>query len=587
MRVKIEKAKELFVFKLFREAKIGRVKVILLLLFIALQMGGTLYLPTLTADIINNGVMLGDQEYVLRIGVIMLCVATLTGIVSILGTYFSAEVTTIFAKNTRKKLFNHIQTFSLQDFHKFKTASLITRATNDIEQLQSTFSMFFEIIIPAPFIILIGMFLAYSKDPYMAFIIFIASVILVIALGLIAKTIFPLFDRVQKGLDKINDKVSQYISGIRVIRAFNRTELEQEQVNAAFTDLATINIKINRIFAVLMPFVYLVMNIATVAIVWFGGIRISSENMQVGDFVAVIAYAINILMYLLMAAFVVAYIPRAKVCAARIHEVLEYNPEMSDGEEKLHDNSDLSLEFRDVSFAYNDAENPVLHNISFLCKQGTTTAIIGGTGSGKSTIAKLIPRFLDATKGNILLNGCDIRALSQRELRQTIGFVPQRAFLFSGSIADNLRHGNKEAGLLEMQYAAKIAQVEDFIEELEGGFDAPVAQGGKNFSGGQRQRLAIARMLMKKPGIYVFDDSFSALDFKTDAALRMALKDVTREAIVIYIAQRIGTIKDADQIIVLDNGKIAGIGTHHELLKNCEMYLEIAKSQFSEEELQQ
>ena len=571
--------------KLFKQAQLGKMNVLLLLLFISFQMAGTLLLPTMTANIINNGVVMGDMDYVLSTGALMLGVAVLTGIFAILGTYFSAEVATTFAKNTRIKLFRHTQKLSYQDYHHFNTSSLITRATNDIEQLQTTLSMVFEMMIPAPFIVVIGLILAFTRDAYMALIIIVSSIIMIVVLGLVTKTVFPLFAKVQKGLDKINGAVGQYISGIRVVRAFNRTKLEQENMDDSFNDFAKVNIKINRIFAMMIPLIMLVMSLVSVAILWFGAIRINSDNMQIGDVMAIMEYSMNILMYVLMAVFAFIYIPRAKVCAARILEVLEYKPEITDGEQHLNGKGDLRLEFRNVSFSYQEAENPVLHNLNFVCEQGTTTAIIGGTGSGKSTAARLIPRLLDISAGQILLNGVNIKEVPQEEIRKRVGFVPQKAFLFSGTIADNLKHGNSKATLRDMKRAAMVAQAENFIDERPGKYDSVVAQGGRNLSGGQRQRLAIARMLVKKPDIYVFDDSFSALDFKTDAALRKALKAVTEKSIVVTVAQRITTIMDADQIIVLDEGKIVGKGTHRELLESCEVYMEIAKSQLSEEEL--
>ncbi|MCL2408740.1 MAG: ABC transporter ATP-binding protein/permease [Oscillospiraceae bacterium] len=571
--------------KLFRQARLGKLKVLLLIVFITLQIAGTMYLPRLTARIINNGVMMGDRDYVLSVGALMLGVAILSGIASVLGTYYSAWVATLFAKNTRKRLFEHTQQLSYQDFGHFSSSSLITRATNDIEQLQTTLSMTFEMLLPAPFVLVVGLILSFRSDPYMALILLISSVLLLVVAGLVAARVFPLFSEIQKGLDKINDRVAQFISGIRVVRAFNRTTLERESMDTSFKRFAGLNIRINRIFAAIMPVVMLFMSLGTVAIVWFGGIRVNSGDMQIGDITAVLEYGMNILMYVLMAVFVGIYIPRAKVCAARIREVLEYNPEITDGTAHIKDGTKLELSFKDVSFRYKDAENPVLHNLNFECEAGTTTAIIGGTGSGKSTIARLIPRLLDTTSGEIMLNGINIKDLPQRELRAKIGFVPQRAFLFSGTIADNLRHGNKDATLEDMQQAVHIAQAEDFIDEREDQFEAEVVQSGRNFSGGQRQRLSIARMLMKKPDIYIFDDSFSALDLKTDAALRRALKEVTQDSIVITVAQRITTIMDADQILVVDEGEIVGRGTHKALLENCEVYLEIAKSQLSEEEL--
>jgi len=554
-------------------------------MFLALNIIGTLYLPRLTADIINNGIAVGNRDHVYTIMVRMLIVTLLTGVSAICATYFSAWVATAFAKETRIRLFGHIQALSFQDFKHFKASSLITRATNDIEQLQSAFSMVFEMILPAPFVVVVGMFLAFRSDSQMALIILIVSIVFIIVFGIVALWVFPAFIEVQKGIDKMNEKVSQYISGIRVIRAFNRTKLEQENLDGTFMKFAKINIRINRIFAAMMPIVILAMSLASVAIVWFGTRRVDSGDMQIGDITAVIEYAMNIMMFLVMAVFASIYIPRAKVCAGRVNEVLNHIPEIMDGKKQLNNSDKLHLEFSDVSFQYHDAENPVLNGLNFSCEQGTTTAIIGGTGSGKSTLARLIPRLLDVTSGSIKLNGVNIKELPQEKLRDMVGFVSQKAFLFSGTIADNLRHGNKNATAEDMEHAALISQSSEFINTLENKFESNVSQGGRNFSGGQRQRLSIARMLMKKPDIYLFDDSFSALDFKTDSALRKALKDVTNESIVITIAQRISTIKDAEQILVLEEGKIIGRGTHKELLQNCETYLEIAKSQFSEEEL--
>ena len=571
--------------KIFAQANLNKAKVCLLLLFIAIQMGGTLYLPTLTADIINNGVVREDLGYVLRTGAIMLGVAILTGIFSILGTYLGADVATTFAKNTRKKLFSHTQKLSCQDFRQFGTSSLITRATNDIEQLQSCLGMFFDMMIPAPFVVVIGMILAFSRDVYMALIILAVSLILIAIFCIVVKKVFPLFAKVQLGLDKINGTVAQYIAGIRVIRAFNRAELEEERMDDAFSDYARVNIRINRIVATMMPVITLFMSLSAVAIVWFGGLRINSGDMLIGDITAIIEYTMNILMYLIMAVFAAIYVPRAKVCAGRVMEVLGHQPEIADGHHRIDDDSGLRLEFIDVSFSYQGADNPVLNNIGFVCEKGTTTAIIGGTGSGKSTVARLILRLIDVSAGEIAVSGVNIKSLAQEQLRRKMGFAPQKAFLFSGTIAENIRHGNKEATMEEVRQAAITAQADDFISEMDDKYDSIVAQGGRNLSGGQRQRLSIARMLLKKPDIYVFDDSFSALDLKTDASLRMALREVTKEAIVITVAQRISTIRDADQIIVLDEGRLVGKGKHGQLMESCDVYCEIARSQLSEEEL--
>ncbi|MGJ0740064.1 ABC transporter ATP-binding protein [Enterococcus casseliflavus] len=570
---------------LFVRAKINKNKLLLLLVFISLQVLGTLYLPTLTATILNDGVLQANLDQVYQTGRMMLLVAGGTGAAAIFSTYLAAEVSTKFSRNLRSQLFEQTQQLSVQDFKQFKTSSLITRATNDVEQVQTMLSMFFEMLLPMPFVVIIGMVLAYLREPQMALIIFITMAIFVTIAVLLIKKVLPIFEKVQTGLDRINERVGQFLSGIRVIRAFNRTKLEQRQMDESFHAFAELNIRINRWFALMMPLILLILNIATVAIVWFGADRITTGEMQIGDITAVMEYAMNILFYSVMALFSFVMMPRAITCAKRIREVLDHRPEIVDGAEKLSETKPTKLEFKQVSFCYSDAENPVLHNVSFSCEAGTTTAIIGGTGSGKSTIAKLIPRLFDVQGGEILLNGRSLAELPQTQLRQKIGFVPQKAFLFSGTIADNLRHGNKNATEEEMNHAVTIAQASAFIESLPNGLDAPVAQGGTNFSGGQKQRLAIAKMLMKKPQVYVFDDSFSALDFNTDAALRKALKEETKEAIVIYAAQRISTIKDADQIIVLDEGNVVGKGTHHELLRSCPHYLDIARSQLSEEEL--
>lgn len=576
----MEYVKEDFMFGLFKHFQLNKKKVSLLVLFIALQTLGTLFIPRLTADIINNGVVMGDSDYVIRTGAYMLGIAIATGISSILATYLTADITTVFARQIRRKLFSKIQVLSVQDFKSFHTSSLITRSTNDIEQVQSTLGMFFEMMLPVPFIAVIGMFLAYSRDPYMALIILIATLVFFLVIVLISKRVIVLSDQVQVALDKINGKVGQYISGVRVIRAFNRTTFEKKQMDHTFTDYANINIRINRTFALAWLFILLIMNLSVVAILWFGSHRINDGSMQIGDIMAVVEYTMIILFYLIMALMALLSLPRATACAHRIREVIEYEPEIVDGTDSLNNaNESLSLEFRNVTFCYSDAENPVLHSLNFVAESGKTTAIIGGTGSGKSTIAKLIPRLHDVQGGEILLNGIDIKALRQQELRDHIGFVPQKSFLFSGNIEENIKHGKKDATLEEIKQAAKTAQADDFINNLEDGYGSFVSQGGSNFSGGQKQRLAIARALVKKPSIYVFDDSFSALDYKTDAALRSALKEETGDSIVVIVAQRISTIMDADQIIVLDEGEIVGTGTHQELLESCDVYKQIAESQ--------
>ncbi|MCH5139163.1 ABC transporter ATP-binding protein [Clostridiaceae bacterium UIB06] len=572
--------------KLFKHFKVNKVLLVSLFIIIVLKTIGTLYIPTLTADIINNGVIKGDIHYVLKTGSIMIGAAVFTGVLAILSTYFSANLSSTLSRDIREKIFSHSQNLSIHDFKHFSTSSLITRCTSDVNQIENTVTMFFEMIIPVPFITIMGMFFAFSKDSYMALIIFLTGVVFILFNIVISKKVINLSVGMQIELDKINSKVREYISGIRIIRAFNRGNHEKKLMDDTFTSYADINIKMNKILAVAMPGVMIIMNVCAVAILWFGSIRIGSGNMLVGDIMAVIEYSIIIFVYLVMAVIVLINVPRASACASRILEVLEYEPEIVDEKTTvLISSGRKTLEFRNVTFSYKDAEKPVLKNLNFICESGKTTAIIGATGSGKSTIGKLIPRLHEIQGGEILINGVNIKDFSQRNLRETISFSPQKAFLFSGTIADNIKHGKKDATIDEIKNAAKIAQADKFISELNYSYDSFVAQGGSNFSGGQRQRLCIARSLVKKSDIYVFDDSFSALDYKTDAKLREAIKPKVKASIVITIAQRISTIMEADQIIVLEEGKIVGTGTHKELLKNCPIYLKIAESQLSKEEL--
>lgn len=566
----------------------NRIALMLLLLFF--QVLGTLYIPTLTANMVNHGIIQGDLDYVWKTSGLMLLVALATAVVSIIVIYLSTYVSTGMGNDIRRALFRKAQDFSANDFNQFGAASLITRSTSDVSQVQQAFSAIVEMLLPAPFMTIAGLVLAFSKNRQLAYIILVLMLIIFIITFFVGKKIIPIFEQMQSMLDKINRTVRESIIGVRVIRAFNRTLDDKSRMNHAFSDYANTAIKANKIFAILMPLVMLLMNLGTIIIVWFGGQQAAAGSIGVGDIMAIIEYAMLTLMYLVMGVAVFIFIPRAQTCAVRIHEVLLIQPELSDdisGTEKSISNSDnnIKVAFHDVTFRYANAEEPVLYNINFTVEKGKTTAIIGSTGSGKSTIANLIMRFYDIESGSILVYGKYLREYSQDELRNKIGYVPQKAFLFSGTIADNLRHGKKDATLDEMRHAAKIAQIDDFIENSEFGFEHSVSQGGSNFSGGQKQRLSIARTIIKKPEIYIFDDSFSALDFKTDAQLRAALKQETNDSGVIIVAQRISTILDADQIIVLDEGRIVGKGTHKELLDNCLIYQQIANSQLSEEEL--
>jgi ATP-binding cassette subfamily B protein len=572
--------------KLLKYFKFNKVVVTSLVIVILLKTLGILYVPTLTASIVNNGVIKGDINYVLKTGGIMIGVAIFTGILAILSTYLSANLSATLSRDMRRKIFFHSQKLSVEDYKKFSTSSLITRCTSDVNQVENTVIMIFEMIIPVPFITLTGMLLAFSKDKYMALIILITGLTLLIFILLISKRVIGLSIGMQEELDKINSRVRQFISGIRIIRAFNRDRYEKKLMDKTFESYAVINIKMNKIFAMEMPFILFILNLCTIAILWFGAVRINAGEMLVGDIMAVIEYSIIILVYLIMAVMVLMNLPRASACSKRILEVLAYKPEIID--EKTTDqilNNNISLEFRNVTFSYKDAKEPVLKDLNFICESGKTTAIIGATGSGKSTIGKLIPRLHDVKAGEILINEINIKKLSQKDLRNIISYSPQKAFLFSGTVASNIRHGKKDATLEEIRSAAVTAQAENFIMELKLDYDSIVSQGGSNFSGGQKQRICIARALVKKSHIYVFDDSFSALDYSTDAKLRAAMKEKLKSSIVITIAQRISSIMEADQIIVLDKGQIVGIGTHKELMKNCSVYIKIAESQLSKEEL--
>lgn len=572
--------------KLLKYFKFNKVIITSLVLVILLKTLGILYVPTLTASIVNNGVVKGDMNYVLKTGGLMIGVAIFTGLLGILSTYLSANLSATLSRDMRSKIFRHSQKLSVEDYKKFSTSSLITRCTSDVNQVENTMIMIFEMIIPVPFITLIGMLLAFFKDKYMALIILITGIALLIFILLISKKVIGLSIRIQEELDKINSRVRQFISGIRIIRAFSRDRYEKKLMDNTFENYADINIKMNKIFAMGVPSILFILNLCTVTILWFGAIRINAGKMLVGDIMAVIEYSIIILVYLVMAVMVLMNLPRASACSKRILEVLAYNPEIIDEKttEKILPNKKV-LEFRNVTFSYKDAQEPILKGLNFTCESGKTTAIIGATGSGKSTIAKLIPRLHDVKDGEVLIKDTNIKKFSQKDLRNMISFCPQKAFLFSGTIADNIGYGKKDATSEEIRNAAITAQADNFIMELKSDYDSKVSQGGNNFSGGQKQRICIARALIKKSDIYVFDDSFSALDYSTDAILRKAMKEKLKDSIVITIAQRISTIMEADQIIVLDKGKIVGIGTHKELIKNCPIYMQIAESQLSKEEL--
>ncbi|MCX7694511.1 MAG: ABC transporter ATP-binding protein/permease [Caloramator sp.] len=572
--------------RLYKFLKPYTLMIIGVFFFVALQSLGDLYLPTLMSNIINEGVMKGDTQRILEIGGLMLLVAGVGVICSVIASFLSAKVAANLGTILRSKVFKRVESYSLNEFDKFGTATLITRTTNDITQIQTVTIMIMRMMISAPIMAIGGLFLALRKDRPLTLVLAVAIPVLAFVVAIIASKVIPLFKLVQVKIDKINLVLREKLTGIRVIRAFNTVELERRRFDEANVDLTGTYIKVNRIMAFMMPSIMLVMNFTSLAILWFGGIRISKGSMDLGALAAFTQYAMQIMFSMLMLAMMFIMVPRAQAAATRINEVLDTMPKIKDAENTVDTFTGRGyLEFKDVTFSYEGAEEPALKNISFVAKPGEVTAIIGSTGAGKSTLVNLIPRFYDVDSGSILIDGVDIREMSQETLRNKIGFVPQKAILFSGTIADNIRFGKEDATDEEVRHAAEIAQALEFIENMDGGFDHEISQGGTNVSGGQKQRLSIARALVRKPEIYIFDDSFSALDFKTDAKLRAALKKETKDATVIIVAQRVATIMDADRIIVLDEGKIVGMGTHRELLEKCDVYREIVSSQLSEEEI--
>ena len=572
--------------KLIKYLKPFQLPIYLGLGLVLLQSLAELYLPTLMSDIVDKGVVTGDTQYIWKIGGLMLIVAAGGMICSVMASFFSAKAASGFGKSLRSKLFSHVGDFSLQEFDQFGTASLITRTTNDITQIQQVLIMMLRMMAMAPMMCIGGIIMALSKDTKLTLVLAVAIPILLLIILIVQKKAIPLFKAMQVKLDKLNRVLRENLTGIRVIRSFNRIDHEKKRFDQANWDLTATAIKVNKIMAAMMPTMMIILNLTTVAIIWFGGIRIDHGHMEVGDMMAFIQYAMQIMFSFLMLAMMFVMIPRASVSAGRIVEVLDTAADIKDPVNPIAPKQERGVvEFQNVSFSYPGAEMPAISNISFKMNPGEVTAVIGGTGSGKSTLINLIPRFYDVDSGKVLIDGTDVREMTQESLRQKIGFVPQQAVLFTGTIAENIRYGKEEATDEEVRHAAAIAQAADFIAKMPEGYSTMIAQGGTNVSGGQKQRLAIARALVRKPEIYVFDDSFSALDFKTDAKLRAALKEETGNAAVLIVAQRVSTIMDANQIIVLDNGQIAGIGTHKQLMETSEVYREIVMSQLSEEEI--
>ncbi|OKP85391.1 multidrug ABC transporter ATP-binding protein [Paenibacillus helianthi] len=583
--------------KLMRQLKPFKLAIAAVLILVFLQSMGDLYLPTLMSDIVDKGIVHGDRSYIWKIGGFMLLVAAGGALCSIIASYLSAKVAAGFGKNTRSRMFNHVENFTLHEFDKLGTASLITRTTNDITQVQTVLTMMLRMMIGAPMMMIGGIIMAVSEDAKLSLIFVVVIPLLVGAILFIGMKGLPLFKAIQVKLDKLNRVLREHLTGIRVIRSFNRINHENERFTEANKDLTDTAIKVNKIMAGLMPLMMIVMNFSMIAILYYGGIRIGDGDLQVGSLMAFIQYAMQIMFSLIMVSMMFVLIPRASASALRINEVLDMQPEITDptaGQLQTtanatrkdgRDNMHGFVEFDNVSFSYPGAEQPALSGISFSAKPGEITAIIGGTGSGKSTLLSIIPRFYDVDEGAVRVDGVDVRDMTQEELRSKIGYIPQKAVLFTGTVSENIRYGKEDATDEEIVHAAKVAQAFDFISAMKDGFHSEISQGGGNVSGGQKQRLSIARALVRKPEVYLFDDSFSALDFKTDAKLRAALKGETTDSTVVIVAQRVSTVMDADRIIVIDDGRIAGMGTHRELLDNSEVYREIVSSQLSEEEI--
>lgn len=572
---------------LFQFLKEKKTMLFLIILATVIQSFSMLAVPYFAAKIIDDGILKKDLMAIVILGLQMLAAVGLSGLISLWASYLSADLAALSGKYLRDRIFDKTQVLSIRDFNRFSTASMITRATSDITVIQQTVIMFAQMILPAPIIAITAIIMTIAVSPTLVWIPIIAMVVFMLAIYLIFIKASPISKTIQKRLDVINRIMGEAITGVRVIRAFDNSEFERKRTNQAFLNYADNVIRLNKTFAVFSPLIWSIVGISMVAVLWFGSFLVLNGEIQVGGIIAVSEYTILLLIALIMSSMVMVMLPKMKACLDRTQEVLDTIPEIAD-ETQLpalqNPDNPAKIVFDQVSFSYRGAEESVLEGISFSCEQGKTTAIIGGTGSGKSTIASLMLRLYDVASGVITLEGIDIRQMTQHQLREAISYVPQKAILFSGTIADNLRMGNSQATSAELEQAAQIAQAHDFITELAEGYQSPVAQGGTNFSGGQKQRLCIARALVKKAPVYIFDDSFSALDFKTDGALRKALKREMADAAMVIVAQRVSTIMDADQIIVLDAGRMAGIGRHEELIKSCSVYQEIVASQLSETE---
>jgi ATP-binding cassette subfamily B protein len=560
----------------------------LLVAVVAFQLGqsiASLFLPTLNADIIDNGVIKGDTGYIMQVGGVMLLITLAQVACAIAAVYFGAKAAMGLGRDLRGAIFTKVGEFSEREVTHFGAPSLITRNTHDVQQVQMLVLMTCTLLVSAPILCIGGIIMAMNQDLELSWLIAVSVPVLLIAVILIISRMVPQFRRMQKRIDAVNRILREQLAGIRVVRAFVREDIETARFTTANDEVTETALKAGRLFALMFPTVLLVLNVSSVAVIWFGAFRIEDGSMQVGTLTAFLSYLMQILMAVMMATFMFVMVPRAAVCADRIGEVLETESTVKPPAKPINTvNETGSIELFEVGFAYPGADAPVLSAINFRVEPGSTTAIIGSTGAGKTTLINLLPRLFDATSGSVLVDGVDVAELDQDLLWSRIGLVPQKPYLFSGTVASNLRYGKPDASDDELWRALEIAQAKDFVTAMDGGLDAEIAQGGTNVSGGQRQRLAIARALVKRPELYVFDDSFSALDLSTDARLRRALRANEKESTFVIVAQRVSTIVDADQILVLEDGRIVGRGTHEELLVSSPTYAEIVESQLTAEE---
>ena len=563
-----------------------RVAVWLVLAFTFVQTMANLYLPNLMSDIVDKGIVFGNQSYIWREGLLMLAVTAVGAIASVVSRYYGAKASAGFGQDLRSRIFGHVQEFSLKEFDQIGASSMIIRGTNDVWQVQQFVTMALTMLIMAPLTAIGGIILAVRSDPGLSLVIVVVVPVMALAIWLVMRQGFDLFRSIQRKIDRLNLVLRENLTGVRVVRAFDRVPYETRRFDAANLDLTDTSIRVFQIMALMMPIVMLIMNLSTVAIFWFGAVQMNTGSFEVGNLMAFIQYVMQIMFAVMMVSMMLFQVPRAQASSQRIQELLDIEPEIKDPENPAEAVPGPGLiEFRNVTFHYSGGEEAALADVSFTARPGQVTAIIGGTGSGKSTLLNLILRFYDATSGSVLVDGVDVRHVRQGDLRRKLAYVPQRAVLFTGSVLENIRYGDREATEEQALHAAATAQAAGFIREMEDGLAAEISQGGVNFSGGQRQRLAMARALARHAEIYLFDDSFSALDFKTDSLVRQALRRELKGQTVLIVAQRVSTVMDADQILVLDEGRLVGAGNHQALMRECPVYREIVSSQLSPEEI--